>query len=201
MGIGFFCFPMSIEPPYFTGLTFIRCLVMPRLFNPHLIIQPLILVNPDLVLPLNHPLLTISTSRTPLGLSKRSKCPSELMLLLRTLLFGTFSKSAMICFVDAYYPGSIFPGLEGMLRDLAGVEYPLWPTSPSSSTTSFLIILCYSPSIFLLCAHVEGNVWVEHGGVSHYIWCLVLDLVWSTCALYMLLLIVFGVFILGFSFV
>jgi len=88
MGISFYRFPKSIEPPYFTKLTFIRYLVMMRLFDLHPIIQPLILVKPDPVLALNHPLLTILTSKTPLDPFKRNKFPFEHLLLLRTPLFG-----------------------------------------------------------------------------------------------------------------
>jgi len=62
-GTSFCRFPMSIEPPYFTRLTFIGYLMMSRLFNLHPIIQPLTLVKQDLVFPFNHPLLTIPTSK------------------------------------------------------------------------------------------------------------------------------------------
>jgi len=43
-GTGFCHFPMLIELPYFTRLTFIGCLLMTRLFNQHSIIEPFILV-------------------------------------------------------------------------------------------------------------------------------------------------------------
>ena len=63
---------MSIKLPYFFGLTFIGYLVMTRLFNLYPIIEPLILVKPDLILPLNHPLLTTPPDYTNLQDTLRS---------------------------------------------------------------------------------------------------------------------------------
>ena len=103
-GPGFCHFPMLIKPPYFTEVTFIGYLVMRKLFDPDPIIQPLTLVKPDLVLPLNHPLLTILTFKTPLDPFKRNKFHSEHLSLLRTPLFGTLSKSAMISFAGSLLP-------------------------------------------------------------------------------------------------
>ena len=93
-----------IAPPFFTEVTLVGYLVIRTLFDLHPSNQPLDLVKQDLVLPLIHPLtfvksdlvhplnhllLTILTFKTPLGPFKRSKFPSEHLLLLRTPLFGT----------------------------------------------------------------------------------------------------------------
>jgi len=104
LGIGFYRFPTSIELPYFIGLTFIEYLVMPRLFDLHPTLHPLILVKPDLALPLNHHLLTMPTYKPPFGLFRRSKCPFKLMLLLRTPLFVTLSKSTTMSSVRCLLP-------------------------------------------------------------------------------------------------
>jgi len=96
--------PLDLVKPDLTEVTFIRYLVMRRLFDLHPIIQPLDLVKPDLILPLNHPHLTILTSKTPLGPFKMSKFPSESLLLLKTLLFRTLSKSAIMSFMGCLPP-------------------------------------------------------------------------------------------------
>jgi len=50
------------------------------------------------------PLLTIPTSKTPLDPFKRSKFSFEHLLLLRKLLFGTFSKSTTMSYVECLLP-------------------------------------------------------------------------------------------------
>jgi len=102
-GDGFYHFPMLIELPYFTRLTFIGYQEMPRLFNLHPF-HPFILVKPDLVLSLDHPKLTMLTSKPPLGPFKKSKSPFEHMLLLRTPLFVTLSKSTTMSSVGCLLP-------------------------------------------------------------------------------------------------
>jgi len=104
LGTSFCRFLMSIELLYFTGPTFFGYLVMMRLFNLYLIIEPLILVKQDLVLPLNHPILIVPTSETPVDPFKRSKFPFKHLLLLRALLFGTLSKIATMSFVGCLLP-------------------------------------------------------------------------------------------------
>jgi len=89
---------------FFHRLTFLGYLAMTRLFDLYPIIQPLTLVKLDLVLPLNHPLLIVLTSKTPLDPFKRSKFPSKHLLLLRAPLFETLSKSAMMSFVGCLCP-------------------------------------------------------------------------------------------------
>ena len=103
MGIGFCHFLMLIKPPYFTGLTFIGYLAMPRLFYPHSI-HLLVLAKLDLVLPPIYLLLIMPTSKPPLGSSRRSKYPFKHMLLLRMPLYVTFSKSTTTSSVECLLP-------------------------------------------------------------------------------------------------
>jgi len=77
---------------------------MRKLLDPYPIIQPLILVKQDLVHPLNYPFLIILTYKIPLDPFKRSKFSFEHLLLLRTLLNGTLSKSATMSFVGCLLP-------------------------------------------------------------------------------------------------
>jgi len=80
--------PILSVPSYFIRLTFIGYLVMIIL---HLLLPLLTLA--ALVLPLNLPLLTLKRSKPPLGPFRRSKCPFELIFLLRTPLFMTLPKN------------------------------------------------------------------------------------------------------------
>jgi len=121
---------------------------------------------------------------------------------LRTPLFETLFKSAMMSFVECLLPRLNIPGLQGMARDQAGLAYLWWPTTPSSSAISFLIALCYSPSLCYfvpilraLCDSSMGKLVIRFG-----VWCLVCFGA-CACTLYTLFVIVFGVFVLGFSFV
>jgi len=138
---------MLIRPPYFTGLTFNGYLTMLRSFNPYLL-RPHLLVKPDLVPPLNDPPPTMQKSKPPLGPFRRSKCPFNHMLPLRTLLFVTLSKNGTMSSVGCLLPIPNIFRTWGHVYRLGEIVISLMVNLPTSFPTFLLIASCYLSSLF-----------------------------------------------------